>query len=349
MECCSSPISFWTPIHFGNQPKTCSQFLLEYVDHYFSSFDDERADVILGHAVNGKEAVTFSKGNPSYVMTVLKIISLFTLILPAILMIAKIILRSIHTFYPKLSELSNAKIDKLFPHVLEEYLEDSRCGFDKIPSIEIVAAFQAGKYIGPVLSNRQVQNLKLSELSNGQIEHLFPDYSDETHEDSMQRFALIPDQEVHAALRAGKLIKPLLSVSQLQNLKLSMLSDKQIEKLFPIYDEKLYEESIKRFSFIPDPEVVAALKAGKLIKRLLSVNQLKNFKLSELSNDQIHQLFPTYFPYSDTISIDSKEQFARISDEEIEAALKANKAIVHLMSAEQLEKYLPKAPSEVPQ
>ncbi len=212
-----------------------------------------------------------------------------------------------------------------------------------------MAAFQAGKYLGPVLSNRQVQNLKLSELSNGQIEHLFPDYSDEIREDSMQRFALISDPEVHAALKAGKLIRPLLSASQLQNLKLSMLSDKQIEKLFPTYGEKLYEESIKRFSFIPDQEVVAALKAGKLIKLLLSVRQLKNLKLSELSNDQIHQLFPTYFPYSDATSIDSKEQFAQISDEEIEAALKANKSIGHLMSPEQLEKHLPKALTEAPQ
>lgn len=87
-------VGFWTPSRF-EVPVFWSHHLLEAVDSYFH-VKYENICVIPGNAVMRNEQSRFIHDSPSTLTTALKIASYFTLILPLIMLIAKIILRNIH-------------------------------------------------------------------------------------------------------------------------------------------------------------------------------------------------------------------------------------------------------------
>jgi hypothetical protein len=94
-----STINFFTAVTFEERANpSFSQLLLEDVDSYFY-LGGKRACVIAGHTKNGSEGVFLQSHTPSSVTTALKVMSYFTLVLPAIMLVAKVILRSTHHFH----------------------------------------------------------------------------------------------------------------------------------------------------------------------------------------------------------------------------------------------------------
>ncbi|PWU16008.1 MAG: hypothetical protein C5B45_01475 [Chlamydiae bacterium] len=94
-----SKVEFFTAVSFGDKPKACTQSLLETVDSYFC-LGGKKAYVILGQAQQGSEGtIILTKDSPAFLITALKVISYLTVAIPVVLLIAKAILRSIHTFH----------------------------------------------------------------------------------------------------------------------------------------------------------------------------------------------------------------------------------------------------------
>lgn len=92
-------VGFFTAVSFGNQPKSCSQWLLEKVDSCLY-LGGKKAIVIPGHAQQGFEGTILKKASQPFLITALKV-SLYVIlpIIPLCLLIAKAILRSIHRFH----------------------------------------------------------------------------------------------------------------------------------------------------------------------------------------------------------------------------------------------------------
>src|SRR3989338_353064 len=91
-------VGFFTAVSFGDQPKSCTQSMFETVDSYFY-LGGKKAYVIPGHAQQGIEGAVLAKDSPAFVITALKVISYLTVALPVVMLIAKAILRSIHSFH----------------------------------------------------------------------------------------------------------------------------------------------------------------------------------------------------------------------------------------------------------
>lgn len=91
-------VGFFTAVSFGDQPKSCSQSLLETVDSYFY-LCGKKAYVIPGNLQQGSEGTILRNDSSTCLVTAIKVISYATVILPVIILIAKIVLRSIHTFF----------------------------------------------------------------------------------------------------------------------------------------------------------------------------------------------------------------------------------------------------------
>lgn len=91
-------VNFFTAVSFGNQPKSCSQTLLEKVDGYFH-LGGKKAYVIPGHTQQGVEGVLLTQDSPSLFIVVLRVLSYFTIIFPIVMLAVKAVLRSIHTFH----------------------------------------------------------------------------------------------------------------------------------------------------------------------------------------------------------------------------------------------------------
>ena len=91
-------VSFFTAVTYRGQAKSTAQSLLEKVDDYFY-LGGKKAQVI-GRMQEGKQCVVLSDSgcSQSLAITVLKVISYFTIIIPVILLIAKAILRATHRF-----------------------------------------------------------------------------------------------------------------------------------------------------------------------------------------------------------------------------------------------------------
>lgn len=114
-------VGFFTAVSFGDQPKSCTQSLLETVDGYFYLGGKKKAYVILGHAQQDGEGTILAKDSPAFLITALKVISYFTIVIPVILLATKAVLRSIHSFHvidakQKLEEgmdVSQATIEKI--------------------------------------------------------------------------------------------------------------------------------------------------------------------------------------------------------------------------------------------
>lgn len=92
-----SEVSFCTAVTYGNLPKSACQSLLEGVDSYFY-LGGKKAQVITGEVKKGNQDVRWITEKPSLLSTCAKIISYAFIIIPLILFIAKILLRSSHHF-----------------------------------------------------------------------------------------------------------------------------------------------------------------------------------------------------------------------------------------------------------
>jgi hypothetical protein len=92
-----SQVSFFTPINFGNQPKSSSEWLLEKVDSYFH-LKDKKAYVVLNETGLKERSVLIATEQSPCLITALKVASYITLVLPFIMLVLKAILRSAYTF-----------------------------------------------------------------------------------------------------------------------------------------------------------------------------------------------------------------------------------------------------------
>lgn len=91
-------VSFFTPVSFGDHAKSVSQSLLEWVDDYFY-FGGRKACVISGHTKEGCEGTVLYQPAVPFQVTALKVATYATVIIPILMLIAKIVLRSLHSFY----------------------------------------------------------------------------------------------------------------------------------------------------------------------------------------------------------------------------------------------------------
>ena len=98
-------INFFTPVTYGNQPKTCSQSAREFVDNYFY-LRGKKATVIDAQDPASK-VVLLQKTTPC-LLTCLKVITYLTLIIPLLFLITKAFLRLCNTF--KIDEELTARL-----------------------------------------------------------------------------------------------------------------------------------------------------------------------------------------------------------------------------------------------
>lgn len=89
-------INFFTAVDYGTSPKTTFQFLLEKVDGYFY-LGGRKARVI--SQKGNSHGIVWVNESPSILITRVKKASYFTVIIPVIMLIAKIILRSMQKFH----------------------------------------------------------------------------------------------------------------------------------------------------------------------------------------------------------------------------------------------------------
>lgn len=93
-------VGFFTAVSFGDQPKSCTESLLETVDSYFylGIWDSKRACVIAPQPQASSREAVLIEDSPAFVVTALKVVSYLTIILPVVLLMVKAVLRSIHSF-----------------------------------------------------------------------------------------------------------------------------------------------------------------------------------------------------------------------------------------------------------
>lgn len=108
-------LNFFTSVKYNNPDKSFSDYLLEKVDNYF--YLGGRKAIWLGRK-DGVEEVFLAKVNSSKLMSVAKIVSYFTVVIPLIMLLVKACLRSTHNFkvidkpennYSKLMDLLKPK------------------------------------------------------------------------------------------------------------------------------------------------------------------------------------------------------------------------------------------------
>ena len=120
-------VNFFTPISHGKQGNTIATSVTDMAEDYFH-LCGKKACVIAGRVENGKEGVVLTAGKSPLLLSALKVISYFTIIIPLIALLVKIVLRYKNQFYiidPKL-ELEKgiqiepnllAKIQQLMPKI----------------------------------------------------------------------------------------------------------------------------------------------------------------------------------------------------------------------------------------
>lgn len=198
----------------------------------------------------------------------------------------------------KLSELSKETMVNMFPWCSENTADLQR--FANLQAAEVQAAINSGLIATPyqlhLLSDQQLMELKLSELSKATIDQMFSWHSDNTAD--RKRFANFQTAEVQAALKAGLITRyqmKLLSDLHLQGIKLSELSAEIINEMFSWCQDDAADR--KRFANFPTAEVQAALDSGKLsdyVIKLISNEQMLGFDFSALSQKLINVFFPPY-------------------------------------------------------
>jgi len=127
-------LNFFTPVTYTAPSKSIGSSLLEKVDNYFY-LGGKKAHVIQGLTKSGQEKVILSETKSSLLARAGKVLSYFTIVIPLLMLIAKAILRSTHSFKlidPKqklekgvnVSEDTAAKIQGLMPKILGGQKDD---------------------------------------------------------------------------------------------------------------------------------------------------------------------------------------------------------------------------------
>ncbi len=94
----SNEFGFWTPVKYGDQATSFGQKSLECIDSYFH-LKGRVAVVVPGVMEKGSTGVKLQEGNTELWLTVLKVVSYATVIIPTIMLLAKWILRTIYPFH----------------------------------------------------------------------------------------------------------------------------------------------------------------------------------------------------------------------------------------------------------
>ena len=92
-----SKVSFFTPVIFYDKTSSTSDNLLEIADDYFF-WGGKKAYVLPAAKGTNTEETVLCKSSPSFLNKAIKIFLLFTVIVPAIMLISKLVLRSQYTF-----------------------------------------------------------------------------------------------------------------------------------------------------------------------------------------------------------------------------------------------------------
>jgi hypothetical protein len=88
-------LSFLTPVTYGNAAKTSKQSALELVDDYFY-LGGRKAQVLQGVTKDGVEIAMLTDVPTSMVRTAIKVLTYLTIVLPAVLLFVKALLRMTH-------------------------------------------------------------------------------------------------------------------------------------------------------------------------------------------------------------------------------------------------------------
>lgn len=92
------PLGFWTPVTFGEHQKTWGEELLQKIDDYFS-LSGRKVTLAPLHYVGVSRPVVPYQEKVSYLTTTLKIVSYCTVVIPAIALAMKAVLRTIYHFH----------------------------------------------------------------------------------------------------------------------------------------------------------------------------------------------------------------------------------------------------------
>jgi Family of unknown function (DUF648) len=93
----NAEFNFWTPVKYREHVITQTHKVMECIDNYFY-LNGKVAVVVASPANNRCIDIQLQEDQPSLWLTILKVISYATLIIPAIMLIAKYVLRSRHVF-----------------------------------------------------------------------------------------------------------------------------------------------------------------------------------------------------------------------------------------------------------
>jgi hypothetical protein len=127
-------LNFFIPITYAATSKSIGSSLLEKVDSYFY-LGEKKAHVIQGRTKIGQEKVILSESRSSLLARAGKVLSYFTIVIPLLMLIAKAVLRSTHSYKlidqkqklekgMDISEQTAAKIQGLMPKILGGQRDD---------------------------------------------------------------------------------------------------------------------------------------------------------------------------------------------------------------------------------
>lgn len=251
----------------------------------------------------------------------------------------------------KLSKLPKEQVQELFCEEKKRH-EMNKERFLNLSTTEVQASVEnnvlSGSYRLGLLSPDHLSGLKLSKVPTKQINDLFKERQlwNPVEEDKF-RFSYLSSQEVQGAIERNHLTGTyrlsLLSPQHLSDLKLSKLSEAQIDDLFyKKTDLNEIEEDKKRFACLSSPEVQGALEKNTLVGfyrcSLLSLDHLSALKLSNITVERVNDLFNEKLNPNEA-SVD-KNRFACLSAVEVNAAIKKDTLIgvyrLRLLSSKQL-------------
>ncbi len=113
-------IKFFTPIKYGDHATSNIQKLIEHTDFYFY-LGGRVAEIIPGNVKKDSQAVVLRNGKSSCWKIALKVMSYFTLILPALMLLAKAILRFRYHFhkypYERKPKAPSPKVPEILKHI----------------------------------------------------------------------------------------------------------------------------------------------------------------------------------------------------------------------------------------
>lgn len=290
-----------------------SHSFMDIPEWYFDVGLSKNVFVITPAAIDGACVIvpTFRRPMP-FSLTVLKVVTYFTILIPLLVLVAKILVRSLmgrvvvqDLSSLKISNFSRTEIEELFPYEFKaQDVEGAKRSFSELSPDEVQGAIEsgslAGSYLLGLLSDEHLKALKLSKLSGWQIQLLFPRARNEEFEEVKRRFSCVSAEEVQASIENNKIASEyqmsLLSEGHLNALKVSSLSPLQVGRLFP--DSYMKEKKIEvkaRFACLRPEEVQAAIESniisGEYLMSLLSDEHLNKLKLSRLTENQIQDLF----------------------------------------------------------